>query len=637
MVQSGKGRYMNQNQVIFKRAKQIITAYLILFAFCADRNCDMSGYAPAESSITPVNMVLNLVSYFRMAAGNIALTSAFLYVAILCFLIYTDRNCRGGSHKAESVCAVCFSVFMVFGESYHLRQNGSLVFANGYYALISALMIVGYIVFFKKCLIFLFQVWNHIQSGEHAVGIRSLDERLCKGGRIFFAAILLCCWLPYMIIRFPGALSHDARLQIGYYIGYFPFTSHHPPFHTYVLGGCYSLGKALGMPNLGLFLYTLLQAGLCAYALSGVLQWLQSRIKDRRVLMGILLFYGLCPFIPIYVTTIVKDIPYIACFILLVLQTAKIVYEPFTAKRAVEYAVYALFAMLLRKEGVYIVVCMTVILALGLLFRKEKARRNALYLAVGTGISVVIVILCNAVLYPALGIEKGSRREGLSMLIQQTARYARDYGDEVTLEEYEALNAVLEYDTLAAEYEGWRTDPVKDNFREEADGAQLRTYLGVWFGQFVKHPDCYIEAFCNLNYPLIYPEYRFGRYQDIAVVDETIWGFSFAPFSVTKLADDLWNDILSVLEKIPIYSLLENVAAHMWILIICIAWNIKNKKYRNLFVFVPCVLVVGVCCLSPSIVENPRYIYPVIWLTPLLLGITVYSKKGQEDGAELIF
>lgn len=628
---------MNHNKIILKRAKQIITAYLILFAFCADRNCDMSGYAPAGSSVALVNVLLNLMSYFRLAAGNIALTSAFLYITILCFLFYADKNCRQGNHRAESICGICFSVFMVFGESYHLRQNWSLVFANGYAALISALMIAGYAVFFKRCLILLFQVWDNIQNDEYAFGMQQIDEPLRKGGRIFFMLALLCCWLPYIIIRFPGALSHDARMQIGYYIGYFPFTSHHPPFHTYVLGGCYSLGKALGMPNLGLFVYTLLQAGLCAYALSGVLQWMQSRIKDRRVLLGILLFYGLCPFIPIYVTTIVKDVPYIACFILLVLQTAKIVYEPFTAKRAVEYAVYALFAMLLRKEAVYIVICMTIILVLGLLFKKDMARRNAFYLAVAAGVSVVIVILCNAVLYPALGIEKGSRREGLSMLLQQTARYARDYGDEVTFKEYEALNAVLEYGTLATEYEGWRTDPVKDNFREEADGEQLRTYLGVWFGQFMKHPDCYIEAFCNLNYPLIYPEYRFGRYQDLAVVDETIWGFSFEPFSVTKLVDDLWNDILSVLEKIPIYSLLENVAAHMWLLIICIAWNIKKKKYQNLFVFVPCILVVGVCCLSPSIVENPRYIYPVIWLTPLLLGLTVYSKKGKENGTELIF
>lgn len=628
---------MNHNKVILKRAKQIITAYLILFAFCADRNCDMSGYVPAGSGAAFVNVLLNLMAYFRMTAGNIALVSAFAYVAILCFLLYTDKNCRRGSHRTESICGTCFSVFMVFGESYHLRQNWSLVFANGYVALISALIIAGYAVFFKRCLTVLFQVWDNIQNDEYAVGMQQIDEPLRKGGRIFFVSVLLCCWLPYIIIRFPGALSHDARMQIGYYIGYFPFTSHHPPFHTYVLGGCYSLGKALGMPNLGLFVYTLLQAGLCAYALSGVFQWMQSRIKNRRVLLGILLFYGLCPFIPIYVTTIVKDVPYIAFFILLVLQTAKIVYEPFTAKKAVEYAVYALFAMLLRKEAVYIVICMTIILALRLLFKKEKARRNAFYLAVGTGVSVGIVILCNAVLYPALGIEKGSRREGLSMLLQQTARYARDYGDEVTFEEYEALNAVLEYDTLAAEYEGWRTDPIKDNFREEADGEQLRTYLEVWFGQFMKHPDCYIEAFCNLNYPLIYPEYRFGRYQDLVVVDETIWGFSFEPFRITKLVNDLWNDILSVLEKIPIYSLLENVAAHIWLLIICIAWNIKNKKYQNLFVFMPCILVAGVCCLSPSIAENPRYIYPVMWLTPLLLGLTVYSKKGKEDGTELVF
>lgn len=628
---------MDDKKKMPKRVRQCLTACMIYFAFFTRRGCGMDGYVPAQSGIVPVNILLNLISHLRLMIRNAALVSALAFAVILCFLIFADRHCCQGKHRAESVCAVCFSVFLVFGESYHLCQNAFLVFGNGYYILISLVMGCGYAVFFRSCLILLFQSLEKVQNNEHAVKNRRLDGLLQRGGRIFFSAALLCCWLPYLIVRFPGALSHDARMQIGYYIGYFPFTAHHPPFHTYVLGICYSFGRALGMPAVGLFLYTLMQAGLCAFALSGVLQWMKGRIRDRRVLNGVLLFYGLCPFIPIYVTTIVKDVPYIACFILLVLQTARMVYEPFAVKRAAGYAVYALFAMLLRKEAVYVVVCMTVVLVVGLILKRRTALKNTCILAAGAAVSVVLVLLCNTVLFPKLGVEKGSRREGLSMLFQQTARYARDFGDEVTPGEYEVLNAVLEYDTLADEYEGWRTDPVKDNFREEAGAEQIRAYLGVWFDQLLKHPGCYIEAFCNLNYPLIYPEYRFGRYQDLAEVDADVWGFSFEPLGVMKLMDDLWRDILSVLEKIPVYSLLENVAVHIWVFILCMAWNIKKKMYQNIIVFVPCILVMGVCCLSPSIVENPRYIYPVVWITPFLLGLTIYSKKGKKDGTELIF
>ena len=53
------------------------------------------------------------------------------------------------------------------------------------------------------------------------------------------------------------------------------------------------------------------------------------------------------------------------------------------------------------------------------------------------------------------------KQEILGTLFQQTAKYVIDHGEEVTKEEREAINVILDYDTLADRYSIFVQDPVK--------------------------------------------------------------------------------------------------------------------------------------------------------------------------------
>lgn len=64
----------------------------------------------------------------------------------------------------------------------------------------------------------------------------------------------------------------------------------------------------------------------------------------------------------------------------------------------------------------------------------------------------------------AFHVEKDTPKEMLSLPFQQTARYVRDYGDEVTEEEKAAIGQVLDYDKIVKGYMELTSDPVKTTY-----------------------------------------------------------------------------------------------------------------------------------------------------------------------------
>ena len=85
---------------------------------------------------------------------------------------------------------------------------------------------------------------------------------------------------------------------------------------------------------------------------------------------------------------------------------------------------------------------------------------------------------------PQLGVEKGSVKEVLSIPFQQTARYIKEYPEEVTLKEKKAINDILSYDGIKENYNPEISDFVKNTFREGSED-KLDEYFKVWFEMFL--------------------------------------------------------------------------------------------------------------------------------------------------------
>lgn len=146
--------------------------------------------------------------------------------------------------------------------------------------------------------------------------------------------------------------------------------------------------------------------------------------------------------------------------------------------------------ILCRKEGRYLLVGALICL----FFYHKKQWKLYLFTAV-TGFMILFYI--EQIYMPAHDIEEGRLAEGLSAPIQQTARYQRDHGAEVTEEERAILSELFDdYDQMGtAHYSPEISDAAKDQMISHPTKEQLKNYFKVWFAQFCKHPDTYSRHF----------------------------------------------------------------------------------------------------------------------------------------------
>ena len=118
-----------------------------------------------------------------------------------------------------------------------------------------------------------------------------------------------------------------------------------------------------------------------------------------------------------------------------------------------------------------------------------------------------------------LGVADGSRKEMLSIPFQQTARYLKEYPDDVTESEENAIEKILDYGSLAENYNPEISDHVKDTFNNSATTQDMVNYFKAWVSMFLRHPDVYFQATFNNTYGYYYPFHNctaLGAYQFIS-------------------------------------------------------------------------------------------------------------------------
>ena len=65
------------------------------------------------------------------------------------------------------------------------------------------------------------------------------------------------------------------------------------------------------------------------------------------------------------------------------------------------------------------------------------------------------------------GVKPGGKQEMLSIPFQQTARYVKYYGNDVSTEEEKVIRKVLDYDTIGKNYDPDLSDPVKNTYKQK--------------------------------------------------------------------------------------------------------------------------------------------------------------------------
>lgn len=468
------------------------------------------------------------------------------------------------------------------------------------------------------------------RTGKWSLGYRKYSFWMTWG-------ILMLIWLVHLILRYPGAMSYDNWAQLRYYYGFERYTTAQPIFHTWLFGSFIRLGVKLGSPNVGLFLFVLMQSLI----MSAVLTWTLELMKhwNTAVWLRTLTFavYCIAPYFAGYAAFPIKDYLYTAFLVLLACLMAEWMlaegqFWNYIAKNVLWIVATALM-ILCRKNGIYLYLVVTVAICVQMFWKKKRTLRV-------TGRKMIVIILPFLLVFAVEGIitqvyhvEKDSPKEMFSLPFQQTARYVKEYGDEISEEEREIIAKVLDYDSLAEIYEPMTADPVKTTYRSGSAG-DLTAYFKVWLKEFFRHPLCYVEATWNQNY------YVFAPYVDNVVYNKNcLVGseleydkeyYSWLNFQIPEKMEGLANvtvKLYSLLTTAPVIGMFSNVAFYVILMFVLLHFIRLEKNKRAFFVMLPAVISFLFVLLAPQIQGQPRYAFPIIYTMPLMIAF--YQRTGK--------
>lgn len=534
--------------------------------------------------------------------------------------------------------AFFFAVFAVLGHSFYKDNSWNLVFGSPEQLQISLWYVLLFFLLFSVCIAVFFRMLDWIRQKKPLTvpkpwPVHSYLALLRQHPTAVTFFTLLLLYLPYMIYSCPAILSTDttAQLENAYLAldaGTTRLKNHHPLAHTLLLYGSTKLGQLLFQSaSAGLFLFSLVQICFLFFAIGWMVKFLLERQVSPRALFVILLFYVISPRIRNYMFLLVKDVWFAGFLLLFLVELFRILtvkpQEP--DNRQPHYGMF-LFSVLgiffFRQEGVYLIILTSLVVLLA------TRRRLFLRLAAGT---FCLFFIFTKVLLPLCDVKPSNPREMFSIPFQQTARYLKEAGDDVTAEEREAIDAILDYEHLAELYNPNLSDPVKATYDTDTGTEELFTYFHAWFQMLLRHPDIYIQATMNNIYGYFYPAgftTRIYSYADsaehMAELNEELAEFHL-DLHYPAAFDGLRQNLETCREatfQLPILSILNYTGSYIWLLILWFFYCIRRRNKNGLLLLTPLVIILLVCIAGPTYGWYFRYAYSIAFALPAVILIS---------------
>lgn len=622
--------------------------------------CVLMGYLSAlaltlnlaafKIPVTPqADSFIRLVQDFKLSMSGNSVAAVLLFVFLSVFYYKYAFGKTSVRQKVWSlILGGIFAFFMVMGMSFDIAGSMSLLVANKRNIVKTLVSFTGWVVlFYNVCNFFI----TALQKPAKDSSKKSFPQYDLKSFLICWAVIFVC-WAGYIVIFYPGTSGPDVSNQIKEFYGFPDFfyrlsenkvsdtvflTDHHPVAHTVVIGVFMKIGELFGYQNIGLLMLTLIQALATSATFAFATCCLAKRNVSSAFLKASTAFYALVPAFPLMAVNLSKNSLYSFWLVLYVICFFQYVEEPEKTQKSVGWNILLLVSvvcqMLFLKYGVYVVLAS----GLYLIIQQRKQWKTLV------PILLIPVILFQTVytnmLLPACGVSPGSSVEMLSVPFQQTARYVRDHGDDVTEEEYEVLGKMFKYEELPKVYNPENVDDVKWKGYHQNNGVSKAAYLKVWAKQLVRHPGCYIEATLNNVYGYFYPgDNALWFYYDLdnscknwRELDGVVDIGSADSFKPARTAV---KNVVTALEKTPVFYLVLNGAFYIWTgMFLCILL-LATKKFKYLAVMVPTAVTALFCVLSP-VNAYPRYFQPIIYAAVFSAGVALSAVKNDKKPEEV--
>lgn len=584
------------------------------------------------------------------AMSGFSVNDIIMFIGLLCIYKASFDYLRNVDFGVRDIICVeapafCFACFMVLGRAFEYSDSLRCILSDSSQLIKAVFAVCGYLIIFSAGTAVLYKWFKNFSvcnEKKYMAKSRTLIDCYIKNlYQYTFVTVfitLFICYIPYMVISYPAIHMGDTCNQLaqGYNIpegtsGYLKLidenvrlNGHHPILYTLYMHLCMVVGdKLFGSYNMGIFLVSITQTicsiSVISYAISVMVK---AGVKVKLIFLT-MLYFVISPRIQNYMFLITKDV-FAACALLMLgISIWQIQKQDCAALAYRVFTISGLCLGLLRNEGRYIVlVCILFLIAV------EREKRKKVFVC---GIIIMFgVFVMFSVVMPVFKITPSSRREALSLPFQQTARYIRDYGDEVTLEEKEAISRVLRYDVLAERYVPDNGDSVKETYNEEASTQDLTRYFKAWWKMLKKHPDVYIEAAMNNYYNYFYPGGELAR---AYTYDQSAIFMTYANDALDEIGvlihypewsakyQRVYETLREKIFELPVLSLFKCSALYVWTLILWFFYLAKNKRTKLFLPALPMVLSFGVALLASRNGDYFRYLYGIAFSIPVIVTL----------------
>ncbi len=559
--------------------------------------------------------------------GHTANISANIFFAIIVFALYffyykvvINKVCNFSKQTIN--IGVLAGVVNVLGRNFML-YNGMQFFSNdiSFAVVFSLLSVAGYACIYAS----VFELgWYCLKKQKkkslekrnnftffHSINVFVFD----KHPLLYPFILIVFFWLPYLISFFPGMLQWDAvNALLGYY-GIIVWSNHHPVIGTLLMGYIMDIGKYFGDDNIGCTIYVMLQFLFLSIVLSYNFVFFNTWRIPYYIRWFALLIFMFHPVFPTFAMTEVKDVFYYVAYLWLLFLFIKC-FERYDKFSGFYIVIATMFVCALRKEGIILCVLCLVLL---LLFKdKVYEEWTNVFNSIIMGCILAMVLSYGALLYYNVG--RASMTEALSIPFQQTARYIRDYREDITDSEWKILNSVFQNkaNQLGYYYKPDISDPVKEYVDYNITKKQMTAYFTVWLRCFFRHPECYLSAAFNQMYGYFYIDkeamYKIGDCR----TENFVKGEGSYSEQLKIVDNPRTLNLRKTMKRyvyswpdLPLLGLLYHPALYTWILLFGLSCLIRLKRYKYLFLYCMPLAVLCICCLSP-VNAFIRYSYPII-------------------------
>ena len=604
-----------------------------------------------------------LIYFLRRSAArpvNYSLQCELTAIVLIIIILYVFSQRYRIREIIWCILFAClFALCTFFGQIFMVNPFWN-VYLTGTHQLIKDICFLG--SYGAACFFAMLALWAALK--QLVIPVSGLQRFSGRKRALLYFLIIMICWIPVYYIFWPGNLKGDMVVQILQYF-HFPthfqahwisdgkkviFTNDHPFLQTIIFGAFMDLGHMLGRNELGVGLYVLLQLVGFAAAVSAFLVSLDYFDTPAKLTRTALILYALAPPYVIHAVLISGDSALTLFFLLFMLSCFWIYKTKGEILSNKAFTAFTFIIILLfcgsKNQCIYIVVLAGLLMLI--VFRKHwKKVLITVFIPL-----LVFEVLYMGVLFKVMHVERVGSQEALSLFFQQTARTVKYHENELTDEQKEAIDAVLDLDSMAESYNPDLADPVKKKFNQKASRADLIRYFKVWFEMGLRYPGEYIQSFLDsvweYYYPIKPPEAS-KFYWDNYSLDQ-IWGSGwihrtvpykffeerwFSQPSATEDFRDGYRQIAKTFNELPLLSWLSYPGTVMWIALMLLLLLLLFKDYHSLGAFFPVLLVFAICLLSPKN-GNYRYMLPNGFILPVMaayvIGLIPFKKVVKKPG-----